>query len=74
MSYLIKKILFILIINASLLSILILGIQNSSKKSKVNLLVDKTVQLPVGFIAGVSFISGSIIGSCLTITNVFRKE
>ena len=74
MSYLIKKILFILIINASLLSILILGIQNSSKKSRVNLLVDKTVQLPVGFIAGVSFISGSIIGSCLTITNVFRKE
>ena len=74
MSYLTKKILFILIINASLLSILILGIQNSSKKSKVNLLVDKTVQLPVGFIAGVSFISGSIIGSCLTITNVFRKE
>ena len=74
MSYLIKKVLFILIINASLLSILILGIQNSSKKSKVNLLVDKTVQLPVGFIAGVSFISGSIIGSCLTITNVFRKE
>ena len=74
MSYLIKKILFILIINASLLSILILGIQNSSNKSKVNLLVDKTVLLPVGFIAGVSFISGSIIGSCLTITNIFRKE
>ena len=74
MSYLIKKVLFILIINASLLSILILGIQNSSNKSKVNLLVDKTVLLPVGFIAGVSFISGSIIGSCLTITNIFRKE
>ncbi len=74
MSYLIKKVLFILIINTSLLSMLILGIQNSSNKNEVNLLLDKTVQLPVSFIAGVSFISGSIIGSCLTITNIFRKE
>jgi len=74
MSYLIKKVLFIFILNTSLLSMLILGIQNNSNKNKVNLLVDKSVELPIGFIAGVSFISGSIIGSCLTITNIFRKE
>ncbi len=74
MSYFIKKLIFILIINTSLLSMLILGIQNSSSKNKLNLLVDKTVQMPLSFIVGVSFISGSIIGSCLTITNIFRKE
>ena len=74
MPYLIKKILFTLIFNASLLTMLILGIQNSSNKNKVNLLVDKTVLLPVSFIVGVSFISGSFLGGFLTITNVLRKE
>ena len=74
MSYLIKKIFFVLILNTSLLTMLILGIQNSSNKNKVNFLFDKTVQLPVSFIVGVSFISGSIIGSCLSINNIFRKE
>ena len=64
MPYLIKKILFTLIFNTSLLTMLILGIQNSSNKNKVNFLFDKTVQLPVSFIVGVSFISGSILGSC----------
>ncbi len=74
MPYLIKKILFTLIFNTSLLTMLILGIQNSSNKYKVNFFFDKTVQLPVSFIVGVSFISGSILGSCLNITNLFRKE
>ena len=46
--------------------ILIIGIQNSSKKSKVNLLIDESVSLPVGFIIGSSFISGSLLGSFLT--------
>ena len=74
MSYLIKKILFSLIFNTSLFIILILGIQNSSNKNKVNFFFEKTVQLPVSFIVGVSFISGSILGSCLNITDLFRKE
>tara|TARA_B100000427_G_scaffold274820_1_gene243133 strand:+ start:122 stop:346 length:225 start_codon:yes stop_codon:yes gene_type:complete len=74
MPYLIKKILFTLIFNTSLLTMLILGIQNSSNKNKVNFLVDKTVLLPVSFIVGVSFISGSILGSFITITDISRKE
>ena len=74
MSYLIKKILFSLIFNTSLFIILILGIQNSSNKNKVNFFFDNTVPLPVSFIVGVSFISGSILGSCLNITDLFRKE
>ena len=74
MSYLIKKILFTLIFNTALLIMLILGIQNSSNKNKVNFLFDKTVLLPVSFIVGVSFISGSILGNCITINDFFRKE
>ena len=74
MSYLIKKILFTLIFNTSLLTMLILGIQNSSNKNKVNFLFDKTVLLPVSFIVGVSFISGSLLGNFITIDNFFQKQ
>ena len=74
MSNLIKKIFFALIFNISLLTMLILGIQNSTNKNKVNFFFDKTVLLPVGFIVGVSFISGSFLGNCLKINDIFRKE
>ena len=42
---------------------LIIGIQNSTNKSKVNLLFNETVSLPISFIIGVSFISGSLLGN-----------
>ncbi len=74
MPYSIKKILFLIIFNSSLLAMLILGIQNSSNKNKVNFVYDETVLLPVSFIVGISFISGSILGSCFTITNLFKRE
>ncbi|KGF91945.1 hypothetical protein EU92_0244 [Prochlorococcus marinus str. MIT 9107] len=45
--------------------ILIIGIQNSSEKRKVNLIIRDTIRLPVSFIVGVSFISGSLVGSLL---------
>ena len=73
MTYLIKKILFTLTFNTSLLTVLFLGIQNSSNKNKVDFFFDKTVLLPVSFIVGVSFISGSIVGSLLNITDVLKK-
>ncbi len=59
----IKKITFSLIFNSSLLLMLIIGIQNSSNKNKVNFFFNESVDLPVSFIIGVSFISGSIFGS-----------
>ena len=74
MHYLIKKILFTFIFNTSLLTMLILGIQNSSNKNKVDFFFDKTVLLPVSFIVGVSFISGSIVGSFLNITDVLKNR
>ena len=57
---------FTVIFNSCLFLLLIIGIQNSHNKSKVNLLVEESVSLPVGFIIGSSFISGSLLGSFLT--------
>ena len=67
MSLILKKIIFALTFNSCLFLLLMIGIQNSSKKSKVNFLIDQTVQLPISFIIGSSFIGGSIIGSLLNI-------
>ncbi len=62
----IKKGIINLTFNLSLFLMLIIGIQNSAKKSNVNLIISESVKLPISFIVGVSFISGSIIGSFLT--------
>ncbi len=63
MSFLIKKLFFTAIFNSCLFVLLFIGIQNSSTKSKVNLLIDKTIELPISFIVGSSFIFGSVLGS-----------
>ena len=67
MNFLIKKLTLAVIFNSCLFVILFIGIQNSSNKSKVNLLIDKTIELPISFIVGSSFILGSIIGSFLVL-------
>ena len=72
MLVLLKKIIFVLTLNSTLLLMLIIGIQNSSYKKKVNFLIAETVSLPISFIVGVSFISGSLMGSLLT--NNFSNE
>ncbi|MDC3167806.1 hypothetical protein OA867_00075 [Prochlorococcus sp. AH-716-D22] len=61
-----KKIFLNLTFNLSLFLLLIISIQNSSSSRKVNLILSETVQLPISFIIGVSFISGSIFGSFLS--------
>ena len=63
MSSLIKKLFFGVIFNSSLFLLLFIGIQNSSNKSKVDLLADETIELPISFIIGSSFILGSIFGN-----------
>lgn len=72
MGLIIKKTIFSILFNISLFLILILGIQNSSNRSKVNLIVNETVSLPLSFILGFSFISGSITSSLLTFN--FKEE
>ena len=65
MSFFIKKLTLAVIFNSCLFLILFIGIQNSSNKSKVDLLIDETIELPISFIVGSSFILGSIFGSFL---------
>ena len=67
-----KKIIFALTFNSCLFLLLIIGIQNSSNKSKVKFYVNKTVKLPISFIIGSSFIGGSLIGSLIQIN--FREK
>ena len=74
MSLRIKKLLFSLLFNTSLFLILIIGIQNSTKNKKVNLILSETINLPISFIIGLSFISGSISGSFLTVNWQQYKE
>ena len=67
MNLLIKKLFFTVIFNSCLFALLFIGIQNSSNKSKVNFLIDETIELPISFIVGSSFILGSIFGSFLVL-------
>jgi len=57
-----KKIFFAILFHSSLFILLVLAIQNSTKKSKVNFLKIESVNLPISFIVGSSFICGSLIG------------
>ena len=67
MSEAFKKLIFSFTFNACLFLLLIIGIQNSSIKRKVNLFKNESIALPISFIVGVSFITGSITGSFVPI-------
>ena len=69
-----RKIIFALFFNSSLLLILFIGIQNNSKKDSVDFLINKSISLPIGFIVGTSFISGSITGSLLSLFYLSNRK
>ena len=69
-----KKIFFTISFNISLFLMLMIGIQNSSNTRKVNLILSETVSLPISFIIGVSFISGSLTGSLITTNFINQKQ
>ena len=60
---LLKKIFFNFTFNFSLFLLLMIGLQNRSNKTKVNFVSGASVELPISFIVGISFISGSLIGN-----------
>ena len=51
-----------------------LGIQNSSEKMKVNLMVNQTIALPISFTIGTSFIIGSMIGSLISFNYPLKNK
>ena len=65
----VKKLFLSSIFNFCLLLVLFIGIQNSSNKRKVDLLIEETIELPISFIVGSSFILGSILGTFLVFNN-----
>jgi len=69
-----RKFLNAIIFNFSLFLILMIGVQNSTDKRKVNFITKETINLPISFIIGVSFISGSFIGTLLTINPNIKSE
>ena len=69
MSFLIIKLFLAVIFNSCLFTFLFIGIQNSSNKSKVDLLISESIELPLGFIVGSSFVLGSIFGSFFVFNN-----
>ena len=70
----IKQIFFSIILNSTLFLMLVIGIQNSSNKTKVDLMINKTVDLPLSFILGMSFISGSLTGNILSLINNYKNK
>ena len=73
MTFAFKKLIFNATINVCFFLILLIGIQNSSNKSKVYFFLDETIELPISFIIGTSFISGSLIGGFIPL-NFFKKS
>ena len=73
MIIILKKLIFNITINTTFFFILLIGIQNSSNKTKVNLLFIETIQLPISFIIGTSFISGSLLGGLIPF-NLIKKN
>ena len=66
MLFSVKKIFFTITFNFSLFLLLMVGIQNSSNKTKINLIINESVNLPISFIVGISFITGSLTGGILS--------
>ncbi len=70
MLFIFRKVAKTFLFNGLLLVALIICIQNSHHKTKVNLYFIETIELPISFIIGVTFISGSFIGSFLPIDTI----
>ena len=73
MSSLLKKLFLLITFNFTLFLILMIGIQNSHNKKKVNLLITETVALPISFIIGISLITLYITVGILHL-NFFKKK
>ena len=62
-----KKLIFYninsLLVNIFLLIFLLFAIQNSQEKKVIKIFNRETVELPISFISGISFLTGSLSGS-----------
>tara|TARA_B100000242_G_scaffold258883_1_gene203391 strand:+ start:349 stop:570 length:222 start_codon:yes stop_codon:yes gene_type:complete len=71
---LLKKFVYVFTFNLTLFFILMIGIQNSNDKNKVNFIFNESIELPNSFILGLSFIFGSVSGSILCSSYSYRNK
>ena len=71
---LLKRLIYVFTFNLTLFFILMLGIQNSNVKNKVNFIFNETIELPNSFILGLSFILGSVSGSIINSSYPYGKK
>ena len=74
MPFLLKQLILSTTFNISLFIVLMVGIQNSSNKSRLNLYQIETVNLPIDFIVGTSFLCGSLFGSVCNLIVFDQKK
>tara|TARA_Y100000589_G_C26973771_1_gene555670 strand:- start:371 stop:616 length:246 start_codon:yes stop_codon:yes gene_type:complete len=63
-----------LLINIFLVFFLLFAIQNSQEKKVTKIFNKETVELPISFILGTSFIAGSISGNFIFSILVFKNK
>ncbi len=64
-----------LLVNTFLLFFLLFAIQNSQEKKVLKLINKETIELPISFILGSSFLAGSLSGSfIISICNFKPKD
>ena len=67
-----------LLVNIFLLLFLLFAIQNSQKKNVIKIFNIETIELPISFILGTSFVTGSLSGnliySILSFTNTKERN
>jgi len=74
MHFSIRKLFLGISFNSCLFLMLMIGIQNSHFKDKVNFVINETIKLPLSFILGSSFITGSILGSFVDLNFLNREK
>ena len=69
-----KRLIYVFTFNLTLFFILMIGIQNSNYKNKVNFILNESIELPNSFILGLSFILGSVSGTIINSSYPYRKK
>jgi len=63
-----------LLINIFLLLFLLISIQNNHEKKSIKIFQIETIQLPISFILGSSFIAGSLYGNLVFSIIDFKRK
>ena len=63
-----------LIVNTFLLFFLLFAIQNSQEKKVLKFFNKETIELPISFVLGTSFIAGSLTGGFIFSILIFKNK